>query len=70
MPSVAIYWDTGMGKTMLMQRFLAEHRSTFNRATGTERTPVLSLQMVNCPNEKRFYSQLMDVIGACSDSLT
>ncbi len=48
----------------LMQRFLAEHRSTFNRATGTERTPVLSLQMVNRPNEKRFYSQLMDVIGA------
>ena len=64
MPSVAIYGDSGMGKTMLMQRFLAEHRSTFNRATGTERTPVLSLQMVNRPNEKRFYSQLMDVIGA------
>ena len=33
MPSVAIYADSGMGKTMLMQRFLAEHRSTFNRAT-------------------------------------
>ena len=33
MPSVAIYGDSGMGKTMLMQRFLAEHRSTFNRAT-------------------------------------
>jgi Cdc6-like AAA superfamily ATPase len=64
MPSVAIYADSGMGKTMLMQRFLAEHRSTFNRATGTERTPVLSLQMVSRPNEKRFYSQLMDVIGA------
>ena len=64
MPGVAIYADSGMGKTMLMQRFLAEHRSTFNRTTGTERTPVLSLQMVNRPNEKRFYSQLMDVIGA------
>ena len=28
MPSVAIYADSGMGKTMLMQRFLAEHRSS------------------------------------------
>jgi hypothetical protein len=64
MASVAIYADSGMGKTMLLQQFLAQHRSSFDRAAGTERTPVLSLQMVNRPNEKRFYSQLMDVIGA------
>jgi len=64
MASVAIYADSGMGKTMLLQRFLAQHRASFDRVTGIERTPVLSLQMVNRPNEKRFYSQLLDVIGA------
>src|SRR5208282_3923459 len=47
----------------VLNEFLSR-RSTFNRATGTERAPVLSLQMVNRPNEKRFYSQLMGVIGA------
>jgi len=64
MASVAIYADSGMGKTMLLQRFLSQHRSTFDRAAGIARIPVLSLQMVNRPNEKRFYSQLLDVIGA------
>jgi hypothetical protein len=64
MASVAIYADSGMGKTMLMQRFLAQHRACFDRAVGVERTPVLSLQMVSRPNEKRFYTQIMDVIGA------
>jgi predicted ATPase len=35
MPSVAIYADSGMGKTMLMQRFLAEqHRPVLNPATS------------------------------------
>jgi len=64
MASVAIYADSGMGKTMLLQRFLAQHRGSFDRASGVERTPVISVQMVSRPNEKRFYSQLMDVIGA------
>jgi Cdc6-like AAA superfamily ATPase len=64
MASVAIYADSGMGKTMLLQRFLAQHRGSFDRASGIERTPVISVQMVSRPNEKRFYSQLMDVIGA------
>jgi hypothetical protein len=64
MASIAIYADSGMGKTMLMQQFLAQHQASFDRAAGIEQMPVLSLQMVNRPNEKRFYSQLMDVIGA------
>lgn len=64
MASLAIYADGGMGKTMLLQRFLAQHRATFDRVSGMKRTPVISVQMVSRPNEKRFYSQLMDVIGA------
>ncbi len=64
MASVAIYADSGMGKTMLMQRFLAQHRARFDRAAGIEQTPVISLQMVSRPNERRFYTQLMNVIGA------
>ena len=58
-------------QSAVSDRHVEKCQTPFNRATaacglstGTERTPVLSLQMVNRPNEKRFYSQLMDVIGA------
>lgn len=64
MASVAIYADSGMGKTMLMERFLAQHAASFDRAAGAEHAPVLSLQMVSRPSEKRFYTQILDVIGA------
>ena len=30
MPSVAIYGDSGMGKTMIMQRFRSEHPPVFD----------------------------------------
>ena len=34
MPSVAIYGDSGMGKTMIMKRFRDEHPPSFNPTTG------------------------------------
>jgi hypothetical protein len=64
MASVAIYADSGMGKTMLMQHFLTLHKASFNRAARCEQSPVLSLQMVSRPSERRFYTQILDVIGA------
>ena len=35
MPSVAIYGDSGMGKTMIMKRFREENPPSFNPTTGT-----------------------------------
>lgn len=64
MPSIAIYADSGMGKTMLMQQFLSRHRATFDQNIQAERTPVLALQMTARPTEKRFYTQLLDLLGA------
>ncbi len=64
MPSVAIYADSGMGKTMLLQQFLALNRTSYDTKTASERTPVIALQMASKPNEKRFYSQILDVLGA------
>nr|WP_281393087.1 TniB family NTP-binding protein [Roseibium litorale] len=34
MPSVAIYGDSGMGKTMIMKRFRDEHPSMLQSANG------------------------------------
>nr|WP_272952282.1 TniB family NTP-binding protein [Sinorhizobium meliloti] len=39
MPSVAVYGDSGMGKTMIMKRFRDQHSPTFNSLTGTLKTP-------------------------------
>jgi predicted ATPase len=43
MPSVAIYGDSGMGKTMIMQRFCTDHPARFDFDAGVKRTPVLAL---------------------------
>lgn len=56
MPSIAIYGDSGMGKTMLMQRFCADHPARFDPEAGVERIPVLALQMAGKPGERRLYA--------------
>lgn len=64
MPSVAIYGDSGMGKTMIMNRFRELHPPTFNSATGKLRTPVLAMEMTSRPGERRFYAELLTLLGA------
>ncbi len=49
MPSVAIYGDSGMGKTMIMQRFRDQHPPHLDRRTGILKTPVLAMEMVSRP---------------------
>ena len=63
MPSVAIYGDSGMGKTMLMERFCVDYPARFDPEAGVERTPVLALQMAGKPGERRLYAQLLAALG-------
>ncbi len=64
MPSIAIFGDSGMGKTMIMQRFCAENPPGFDPEAGRERTPILALQMSGQPNERRLYSHILAALGA------
>ena len=64
MPSVAIYGDSGMGKTMIMKRFRDEHPPSFNPLTGSLKTPVLAMEMTSRPGERRFYAELLTLLGA------
>nr|WP_267901720.1 TniB family NTP-binding protein [Sinorhizobium meliloti] len=64
MPSVAIYGDSGMRKTMIMKRFRDQHPPTFNSLRGTLRTPVLAMEMTSRPGERRFYAELLTLLGA------
>ena len=63
MPSIAIYGDSGMGKTMLMERFCSDHPARFDPEAGIERTPVLALEMAGKPGECRLYVQLLAALG-------
>jgi len=62
MPGFAIYADSGMGKTMLMERFRRAHPASFDSAERRLVTPVLALQMSSHPTERRFYG-LLTTIG-------
>lgn len=64
MPSVAVYGDSGMGKTMIMKRFRDQHPPSFDRRTGVLKTPVLAMEMVSRPGERRFYGELLTLLGA------
>jgi predicted ATPase len=63
MPSIAIFGDSGMGKTMLMQKFCADHPSGFDAESEQYKTRVLALQMTSRPGERRFYAQILDALG-------
>lgn len=64
MPSLAIYADSGMGKTMLMERFRRAHPAAYDRAERRLISPVFALQMASHATERRFYGQLLTAIGA------
>lgn len=63
MPSLAIYGDSGMGKTMIMRRFRSDHPPGYISEAQVEQTPVLALQMTGKPSERRFYGQLLAATG-------
>ncbi len=63
MPSIAVYGDSGMGKTMIMQRFRAQHPPLFDSQAGIERTRVLALQLAGKPGERRLYAQILTALG-------
>jgi len=64
MQCLLIYGDSGIGKTMILEKFLREHPSTFDQNDGIARIPIVSAQMPPVPDEKRFYAQLLASVGA------
>jgi hypothetical protein len=63
MPSIAVYGDSGMGKTMIMHRFRDQHPPLFDSQAGVERTRVLALQLAGKPGERRLYAQILTALG-------
>jgi Bacterial TniB protein len=63
MPCLLLFGPTGMGKTRIVQKFLREHRSSFDDVTGRTRLPVVAVQMPPAPSERDFYEELLVSMG-------
>jgi hypothetical protein len=64
MPCLLLYGDSGIGKTMIIEKFLRNYPGVFNVQDGIEHRPVISMQMPSAPDERRFYLQLLNAVGA------
>src|SRR3984957_17051393 len=62
-PALAIYGHSGMGKTMLVEKFRRDHPPAFNSAVGFETSPVLAISLTSRPTERRVYAQLLMALG-------
>ena len=63
-PGLAIYGHSGMGKTMLVEKFRRDHPPIVDRNSGTEAVPVLAITLTSRPTERRIYGQLLMALGA------
>jgi type II secretory pathway predicted ATPase ExeA len=67
MPNLLIVGASGMGKTMIVEKFARDHPGYYDAANGLnglKRTPVVVVQMVSGPDEARFYKRLLAALGA------
>ena len=64
MPNLLIFGASGMGKTMIIEKFVSAHPPRFDESIGIYHRPVIAVQMVASPDEGRFYHRLLSVIGA------
>jgi Cdc6-like AAA superfamily ATPase len=63
-PGLAIYAPSGMGKTMLVEKFRRTNPPTVDTVGGAETVPVLSISLSSKPSERRVYAQLLSGSGA------
>jgi type II secretory pathway predicted ATPase ExeA len=64
MPSLLIWGESGMGKTMIAKTHLSDHPPVFDSKAGVRRTPVLSIQMPSTPDSRGIYAAILEALGA------
>lgn len=64
MPCMLLYGDSGMGKTMLIEKMERQHPNSLHERRGLTLRPVLRVQMPSSPDERRFYTRLLEILGA------
>ena len=64
MPCLLLFGATGMGKTRIVQKFLRDHRASFDGRNGQTRLSVAGVQMPPAPSERDLYEELLIALGA------
>jgi replication-associated recombination protein RarA len=64
MPCMLLYGDSGMGKTMILEKMERQHPKSYDERSGITKRPVLIIQMPASPEERRFYTRILEVLGA------
>jgi len=64
MPCMLLYGDSGMGKTMILEKMERQHPNSYEERRGITLRPVVSVQMPPSPDERRFYTRMLEVLGA------
>jgi hypothetical protein len=64
MPCMLLYGDSGMGKTMILEKMERQHPKSYDERRGITKRPVVIIQMPASPDERRFYTRILEVLGA------
>lgn len=66
MPSMLLYGDSDIGKTMIVDKFVRERPDICNEHGEIEARKILRLQMPSKPNDDKLYAQIHPRAGASS----
>ena len=64
MPSLAVYGDSGMGKSMLVEKFKDDHSQSAHAWPHRPRSKLLVVELAGRPSERRLFAQILAVLGA------
>lgn len=64
MPSLAVYGDSGMGKSMLVEKFKDDYALSASDRPGAPKVKLLVVELAGRPNERRLFAQILAVLGA------
>jgi hypothetical protein len=63
MPSMLLYGDSDIGKTMIVDKFVRDHPDICNQDGEVEVRKVLRLQMPSKPRDDKLYAQIIQALG-------
>ena len=63
MPCMLLHGPSNIGKTQIIAKFMRANPPSYDKFKGVETRPVVSMQMPPAPDQKRFYSALLEVLG-------
>lgn len=64
MPCMLLYGDSGVGKTMILEKFSRQHCGGYNAAQGRATRPLIVVDMPPAPDERRLYGAILEALRA------